>query len=98
MNARSQVDINEIQTRLIQPMSGPVTNSFARAYDRIPSRSYTSVKKRGRPEPEIAARATNSALLNENANKDSKVIPHPAILLAGIKHWRALASTCCRVT
>lgn len=50
-----------------------------------------SVKKRGRLNGEIRGlvEQTNSALLNENANKDSKVIPTQRDLLAGIvaKHY-----------
>ncbi len=49
-----------------------------------------NVKTRS-PEPEIRGlvEQTNSSLLNENANKDSKVIPTQRDLLAGIvaKHY-----------
>ena len=48
-------------------------------------------EKRGRLNQEIrgTVEQTNSALLNENANKDSKVIPTQRDLLAGIvaKHY-----------
>ncbi|WP_254895386.1 anaerobic ribonucleoside-triphosphate reductase, partial [Salmonella enterica] len=91
MNARSQVDINEIQTAVEnQLMSGPY-KQLARAYIEYRHDRDIQREKRGRLNQEIRGlvEQTNSALLNENANKDSKVIPTQRDLLAGIvaKHY-----------
>ncbi len=78
MNARSQVDIN-IQTVVeTNPMSGPY--EAARAYIEYRHDRDIQREKRGRSNQKFRGpvEQTNSALLNENANKDSKVMPHPA--------------------
>ena len=91
MNERSQVDINEIQTAVEnQLMAGPY-KQLARAYIEYRHDRDVQREKRGRLNQEIRGlvEQTNSALLNENANKDSKVIPTQRDLLAGIvaKHY-----------
>jgi ribonucleoside-triphosphate reductase len=91
MNERSQVDINEIQTAVEnQLMSGP-TSSWRAPTLNIATTATSQREKRGRLNQEIRGlvEQTNSALLNENANKDSKVIPTQRDLLAGIvaKHY-----------
>ena len=91
MQGRNQVDINEIQTAVEnQLMSGPY-KQLARAYIEYRHDRDIEREKRGRLNQEIRglAEQTNSSLLNENANKDSKVIPTQRDLLAGIvaKHY-----------
>ena len=91
MQGRTQVDINEIQTAVEnQLMSGPY-KQLARAYIEYRHDRDSQREKRGRLNQEIRGlvEQTNSALLNENANKDSKVIPTQRDLLAGIvaKHY-----------
>lgn len=105
MNERSQVDINEIQTAVEnQLMAGPY-KQLARAYIEYRHDRDVQREKRGRLNREIRGlvEQTNSALLNENANKDSKVIPTQRDLLAGIvaKHYarqHLLRATWCRRT
>ncbi len=81
MNARSQVDINEIQTAVEnQLMSGPY-KQLARAYIEYRHDRDIQREKRGRLNQEIRGlvEQTNSALLNENdQQKNSKVHSHPA--------------------
>ena len=64
---------------------------LARAYIEYRHDRDSQREKRGRLNQEIRGlvEQTNSALLNENANKDSKVIPTQRDLLAGIvaKHY-----------
>lgn len=71
-------------------MSGPY-KQLARAYIEYRHDRDSQREKRGRLNQEIRGlvEQTNSALLNENANKDSKVIPTQRDLLAGIvaKHY-----------
>ncbi|MGM3311051.1 anaerobic ribonucleoside-triphosphate reductase [Enterobacter hormaechei subsp. steigerwaltii] len=91
MHERSQVDISEIQTAVEnQLMSGPY-KQLARAYIEYRHDRDVQREKRGRLNQEIRGlvEQTNSSLLNENANKDSKVIPTQRDLLAGIvaKHY-----------
>ncbi|AJF71397.1 MULTISPECIES: anaerobic ribonucleoside-triphosphate reductase [Raoultella] len=91
MQNRAQVDINEIQTAVEnQLMSGP-WKQLARAYIEYRHDRDIEREKRGRLNQEIRGlvEQTNSSLLNENANKDSKVIPTQRDLLAGIvaKHY-----------
>lgn len=100
MKDRSKVDINEIQTAVEnQLMSGPY-KQLARAYIEYRHDRDIEREKRGRLNQEIRGlvEQTNSALLNENANKDSKVIPTQRDLLAGIVAKHYAASTCCRAT
>ncbi len=94
------VDINEIQTAVEnQLMSGPY-KQLARAY--IEYRHDRDIERENarRLNQEICGlvEQTNASLLNENANKDSKVIPTQRDLLAGIVVNTMHASTCCRVT
>jgi anaerobic ribonucleoside-triphosphate reductase len=91
MQDRSQVDINEIQTAVEnQLMSGPY-KQLARAYIEYRHDRDVAREKRGQLNQEIRGlvEQTNASLLNENANKDSKVIPTQRDLLAGIvaKHY-----------
>ncbi len=91
MQGRAQVDINDIQTAVEnQLMSGP-WKQLARAYIEYRHDRDIEREKRGRLNQEIRGlvEQTNSSLLNENANKDSKVIPTQRDLLAGIvaKHY-----------
>lgn len=103
MQGRNQVDINEIQTAVEnQLMSGPY-KQLARAYIEYRHDRDIEREKRGRLNQEIRGlvEQTNASLLNENANKDSKVIPTQRDLLAGIvaKHYarqHLLRVTWCR--
>jgi anaerobic ribonucleoside-triphosphate reductase len=88
---KPRVDIHEIQYAVEnQLMAGPYKH-MARAY--IEYRHDRDVKRemRGRLNQDIRGliEQSNMALLNENANKDSKVIPTQRDLLAGIvaKHY-----------
>ncbi|MCG7365248.1 anaerobic ribonucleoside-triphosphate reductase [Pantoea sp. ACRSH] len=88
---RAEVDIRDIQFAVEETlMSGPYPQ-LARAY--IEYRHDRDVAREQRGKLHHAIRGlvdqTNAALLNENANKDSKVIPTQRDLLAGIvaKHY-----------
>lgn len=86
MTGRHLVDIAEIQTAVEnQLMAGPY-KQLARAYIEYRHDRDTAREKRGRLNQEICGlvEQTNASLLNENANKDSKVIPTQRDLLAGI--------------
>jgi ribonucleoside-triphosphate reductase len=91
MQNRSQVDINEIQTAVENQLMSGSHKQLARAYIEYRHDRDIAREKRGRLNQEIRGlvEQTNSALLNENANKDSKVIPTQRDLLAGIvaKHY-----------
>jgi ribonucleoside-triphosphate reductase len=80
-----------------QLMSGPY-KQLARAYIEYRHDRDSQREKRGRLNQEIRGlvEQTNSALLNENANKDSKVIPTQRDLLAGSSPSTTPGSTCCR--
>lgn len=88
---QSEVDIQEIQTAVEnQLMQGPY-KGLARSYieyrhDRDLAREKKSALSR---EIQGLIEQSNADLLNENANKDSKVIPTQRDLLAGIvaKHY-----------
>lgn len=89
--ARPEVDIREIQCAVEETlMAGPYPQ-LARAY--IEYRHDRDVARDRQSQLHHAIRGlidqTNAALLNENANKDSKVIPTQRDLLAGIvaKHY-----------
>ncbi|MGU0015430.1 ATP cone domain-containing protein [Escherichia coli] len=100
MQGRNQVDINEIQTAVEnQLMSGPY-KQLARAYIEYRHDRDIEREKRGRLNQEIRrlVEQTNASLLNENANKDSKVIPTSATCWPGSWLNAMHASTCCRVT
>ncbi|WHQ75106.1 anaerobic ribonucleoside-triphosphate reductase [Pantoea sp. Lij88] len=88
---RPEVDIREIQCAVEETlMTGPYPQ-LARAY--IEYRHDRDVARDRQSQLHHAIRGlvdqTNAALLNENANKDSKVIPTQRDLLAGIvaKHY-----------
>lgn len=100
MQGRNQVDINEIQTAVEnQLMSGPY-KQLARAYIEYRHDRDIEREKRGRLNQEIRGlvEQTNASLLNENANKDSKVIQPSATCWPGSWLNTMHASTCCRVT
>jgi len=88
---RDEVDISEVQT-LVENllMEGP-HKKLARAYIEYRHDRDLAREKQGRLNKEIQGliQQTNAELLNENANKDSKVIPTQRDLLAGIvaKHY-----------
>ncbi|MFZ4833881.1 anaerobic ribonucleoside-triphosphate reductase [Rouxiella sp. Mn2063] len=91
LQQRQQVDIHEIQDAVEnQLMSGPY-KQLARLY--IEYRHDRDVGRERRGQLNQAIRGlveqSNMSLLNENANKDSKVIPTQRDLLAGIvsKHY-----------
>ncbi len=88
---RQDVDIQDIQCAVEETlMAGPYPQ-LARAY--IAYRHDRDVERERRSQLHHAIRGlvdqTNAALLHENANKDSKVIPTQRDLLAGIvaKHY-----------
>ena len=88
---RQEVDIGDIQYAVEETlMAGPYPQ-LARAY--IEYRHDRDVERERRSHLHHAIRGlvdqTNAALLHENANKDSKVIPTQRDLLAGIvaKHY-----------
>lgn len=83
---KSQVDINEIQQAVEnQLMIGPY-KQLARTYIEYRHDRDLAREQRGRLNQEIRGliEQSNPELLNENANKDSKVIPTQRDLLAGI--------------
>ena len=91
MNGRSHVDIRDIQDAVEnQLMAGPY-KKLARLYIEYRHDRDVAREQRGRLNQEIRGlvEQSNMALLNENANKDSKVIPTQRDLLAGIvaKHY-----------
>ncbi|WP_026959048.1 anaerobic ribonucleoside-triphosphate reductase [Aliagarivorans taiwanensis] len=88
---REEVDINEIQGAVENHLMDSDHKSLARAYieyrhDRDVAREHRSSLSK---EIRGLVEQSNAALLNENANKDSKVIPTQRDLLAGIvaKHY-----------
>ncbi|MBS0849646.1 anaerobic ribonucleoside-triphosphate reductase [Citrobacter sp. JGM124] len=86
MANRQQVDINEIQTAVENLLMSGRYKQLARAYIEYRHDRDIAREKRGRLNQEIRGlvEQTNASLLNENANKDSKVIPTQRDLLAGI--------------
>ena len=86
MQGRNQVDINEIQTAVENQLMSGAYKQLARAYIEYRHDRDIEREKRGRLNQEIRGlvEQTNASLLNENANKDSKVIPTQRDLLAGI--------------
>lgn len=91
MEQQPRVDIHEIQQAVEnQLMAGPY-KQLARTYIEYRHDRDVSRELRGRLNQEIRGlvEQSNVALLNENANKDSKVIPTQRDLLAGIvaKHY-----------
>lgn len=86
MQGKPQVDIGEIQTAVEnQLMAGPY-KQMARCYIEYRHDRDAERERRGRLNQEIRGlvEQSNISLLNENANKDSKVIPTQRDLLAGI--------------
>ena len=86
MQGRPTVDIGEIQTAVEnQLMAGPY-KQVARAYIEYRHDRDVERERHGRLNQEIRGlvEQSNISLLNENANKDSKVIPTQRDLLAGI--------------
>lgn len=86
MLGKPTVDISEIQMAVEnQLMSGPY-KQVARAYIEYRHDRDKERESRGRLNQEIKGlvEQSNRSLLNENANKDSKVIPTQRDLLAGI--------------
>lgn len=88
---REKVDIREIQDAVEnQLMSGP-HKDLARAYIEYRHDRDSEREKRSQLTHDIRGliEQSNVSLLNENANKDSKVIPTQRDLLAGIvaKHY-----------
>jgi anaerobic ribonucleoside-triphosphate reductase len=91
LEQQPRVDIHEIQQAVEnQLMAGPY-KQLARTYIEYRHDRDVSRELRGRLNQEIRGlvEQSNVALLNENANKDSKVIPTQRDLLAGIvaKHY-----------
>ncbi|QBH95335.1 anaerobic ribonucleoside-triphosphate reductase [Limnobaculum zhutongyuii] len=91
MEGRTAVDINEIQQAVENQLMSGNYKTLARTYIEYRHDRDISREKRGRLNQEIQGLVEQSdlALLNENANKDSKVIPTQRDLLAGIvaKHY-----------
>ena len=86
MMDRESVDINEIQNVVEnQLMSGPY-KKLARTYIEYRHDRDRAREERSRLNQDIRGliEQSNVAILNENANKDSKVIPTQRDLLAGI--------------
>ncbi|ACO75242.1 anaerobic ribonucleoside-triphosphate reductase [Laribacter hongkongensis] len=82
---REEVDIHEIQTR-VEDLLMAQAPEVARAYIEYRHDRDLAREARGRLAQDIAGlvEQSNTALLNENANKDAKVIPTQRDLLAGI--------------
>ena len=91
LEGRGEVDIHEIQNRVENHLMASDDKAIARAYIEYRHDRDQAREARGRLAQEIRGlvEQTNAALLNENANKDSKVIPTQRDLLAGIvaKHY-----------
>lgn len=91
LDGRAEVDIHDIQVAVENLlMEGPY-KQVARVYIEYRHDRDVTREARGRLNQEIRGlvEQSNAALLNENANKDSKVIPTQRDLLAGIvaKHY-----------
>lgn len=91
MEQRPRVDIHEIQQAVENQLMAGHYKQLARTYIEYRHDRDVSRELRGRLNQEIRGlvEQSNVALLNENANKDSKVIPTQRDLLAGIvaKHY-----------
>lgn len=91
MQGRSQVDINDIQHEVEDLLMAGHYPQLARTYIEYRHDRDVSREQRGKLNQAIRGlvEQSNPALLNENANKDSKVIPTQRDLLAGIvaKHY-----------
>ncbi|WP_017891404.1 anaerobic ribonucleoside-triphosphate reductase [Serratia sp. S4] len=91
MSQQQRVDIHEIQQAVENQLMAGEYKQLARAYIEYRHDRDVARELRGRLNQEIRGlvEQSNMALLNENANKDSKVIPTQRDLLAGIvaKHY-----------
>jgi ribonucleoside-triphosphate reductase (formate) len=89
--SREYVDIHDIQQAVEDQLMAGQYKELARAYIEYRHSRDVARESRGRLNREIQGlvEQTNFSLLNENANKDSKVIPTQRDLLAGIvaKHY-----------
>lgn len=87
----SEVDIHQVQDAVENHLMAGPYKAVARAYIEYRHDRDSIREKKSRLSDEIRGlvEQTNSDLLNENANKDSKVIPTQRDLLAGIvaKHY-----------
>ena len=83
---RDYVDIHDIQQAVEDQLMAGRYKELARAYIEYRHSRDVARESRGRLNREIQGlvEQTNFSLLNENANKDSKVIPTQRDLLAGI--------------
>jgi len=88
---RAEVDIRDIQCAVEETLMAGRWPQLARAYIEYRHERDLAREQRGKLHHAIRGlvEQTNAALLNENANKDSKVIPTQRDLLAGIvaKHY-----------
>ena len=89
--SRDEVAIHEIQNMVEDRLMAGEHKEMARAYIEYRHDRDMAREKQGRLSQEIRGlvEQSNMDLLNENANKDSKVIPTQRDLLAGIvaKHY-----------
>ncbi|TIC79694.1 anaerobic ribonucleoside-triphosphate reductase [Crenobacter intestini] len=85
LDTRAEVDIHEVQQRVEDALM-TVAPAVARRYIEYRHDRDLAREARGRLARDIAGliEQNDSALLNENANKDAKVIPTQRDLLAGI--------------
>ncbi|MEI7187628.1 anaerobic ribonucleoside-triphosphate reductase [Dickeya dianthicola] len=91
MQGKARVDIREIQNVVENLLMSGKYKQLARTYIEYRHDRDVARERQGRLNQEIRGlvEQSNVALLNENANKDSKVIPTQRDLLAGIvaKHY-----------
>ncbi|MFJ5430610.1 anaerobic ribonucleoside-triphosphate reductase [Pectobacterium actinidiae] len=91
MQNKSRVDIRDIQDAVENLLMSGNYKKLARTYIEYRHDRDIARERHGRLNQEIRGlvEQSNMALLNENANKDSKVIPTQRDLLAGIvaKHY-----------
>ncbi|NKI76085.1 anaerobic ribonucleoside-triphosphate reductase [Dickeya sp. CFBP 2040] len=91
MQGKARVDIREIQNAVENLLMSGKYKQLARTYIEYRHDRDVARERQGRLNQEIRGlvEQSNMALLNENANKDSKVIPTQRDLLAGIvaKHY-----------
>ncbi|ADM96593.1 anaerobic ribonucleoside-triphosphate reductase [Dickeya dadantii] len=91
MQGKTRVDIREIQNVVENLLMSGKYKQLARTYIEYRHDRDVARERQGRLNQEIRGlvEQSNVALLNENANKDSKVIPTQRDLLAGIvaKHY-----------
>ena len=86
LKLRNEVDISEIQKNVEDLLMSSNYKTLARAYIEYRHERDRLREKKGALSREIKGLIdqSNADLLNENANKDSKVIPTQRDLLAGI--------------